>query len=311
MDQQLCAIVSSGYYFLCVYSVQGFDQINPYAFTVKYSDTYDSGEPDDNLSNCKPTQLPIQASKTIDNAFDTDWIEFSLNTKKNIDLNFQNTTTTSAIYAFDLFDSNLTLQASGDKSGDNFHTLQPGTYFLRVTSETGFDKNIPYSIKIQEINVLSIDANYNILYKTLDGKLNLNGKQVDLNWHRDYYFAPPGGGYTSRNQSITYLDGVTQILGATNGTYSSNYTGNVKNAFIVRVTHVQYMYWYTKYYNGGPLQHSQTDLLGEETPRQTDISSSNPDYPMYLIIDATKGTVIDFCSTLNFYYGTNIESHTP
>lgn len=74
MDEQLSSVVEPGYYFICVNSVKGFNTSENFAFTVKYSDKYDSSEPDDNLPSSQKKTLPFSTEQTIDNSFDVDWI---------------------------------------------------------------------------------------------------------------------------------------------------------------------------------------------------------------------------------------------
>lgn len=310
-NEQLSALADAGYYFICVNSVKGFDTSNPFAFTVKLSDKYDAAEPDDNILTCKQGSLPFSVQQTIDNEFDTDWVSINIDKTKYITLQFSNVPQ-NCEYKVDIFNSDLYGLATLSKNNTYTFVLQPGTYYFRVRSESGFDEDNDYLLKMNGADYIegasiissSPDGNY-ILQLDSNNKLYVNGNNIACSWERTYQFNYPEGGYLYRSQSI-WDTTARAATGVAYGSYNSNYTGSINHAFAVRVKYIGYMYWYTRYYNGGPMDHTQTDIYGNNTPRVTDDS----DPSIYLIINADTSKVADMYSSLNYYYGLGIETAT-
>ncbi|MBP2001913.1 hypothetical protein J2Z69_002969 [Paenibacillus shirakamiensis] len=170
-------------------------------------------------------------------------------------------------------------------------------------------------------NVLAVTPGSDyVLYTTSDGNLYINGIAIgnQLKWERNYYFnyqiacsgdpAHTCGAYTTRNQSIVGKVADLDKKSIRYGSYSSTYTGEVPHAFEVIVDRALYSYFYS-HFEGGPNtihEIDQTDITGKGTPRYTDAFDSS----VRLIINADTGTVVDFSSPLNFYYGKNIERYS-
>lgn len=150
VDEQLSAILDSGYYFICVNSVNGFDAENQFQIAAITSDKYDDAEPDDNFfSSSVKSGTNLSINQTIDNYFDTDWMQITVNTKSYVKSTLSNVDSANK-YEYLLYDSNSELLTSTPfESGYNYgYTLEPGTYYVRVFSVSGYDADKSYNLKI-------------------------------------------------------------------------------------------------------------------------------------------------------------------
>lgn len=320
-NEQLSSVIQPGYYFVCINSYSGFDSANPYYFIIKYSQTYDSGEPDDNIAQARQkTDNYFVVNQTLDNQFDVDWIYLSLSVSKSLFMTLGNVPT-ECTYKLDVFDSNLNGIGTLSQNTTALIELQPGTYYFRVSTENGSGSG--YSLTVTEVaNTVSsvyghsLDWKY-ILYKTPSGELFANDNSVtvsgSLKWERDFIFSY-NGKFTRRDQVISR--GIDKISGpGVFGAYTSNYTGSINNSFRIPITNALYLYFYSHFESGVNTIYEEdwTDVTGMPTPRYTDSYDDTYFGPLYLIIDADTGTIKDLYAKLNFYYYHDIEiaSFTP
>ncbi len=318
MDEQLSSIVQPGYYFICVNSYSGFDALNPYYFIIQYSQSYDSAEPDDNILQApQKTGSYFSVNQTLDNQFDVDWMRISLSTAKSMFITLGNVAS-PCVYKMDIFDSNFNGLGTLSQNTNGLISLQAGTYYFRVRSQSGFGSGYTLTVNqvansISSIYGRSSDSRY-ILYTTPSGELYSNDSKVtnngELNWRRVFYFSY-GGSYTQRTQEISC--GINKISGlGVYGSYTSTSTevGNISNCFRIPVTNALYTYFYSRFVSGPNTIYEQSwyDVTGMKTPRYTDSYDDTYYGPLYLIINADTGEVKDLFADLNFYYYNNIES---
>lgn len=175
VDEQLSAILDSGYYFICVNSVKGFDTENEFLFTAQTSDKYDAAEPDDNVfSSSVKTGTNLSINQTIDNPFDTDWMQITVPEKSYVQSTLGNVSSGNK-YRYLLYNSNLELlNSEAFENGYSYgYTLEAGTYYVRVYSASGFDADNNYNLKI---NIQNYDKYLQSI--TYDCSANKVGRNV-------------------------------------------------------------------------------------------------------------------------------------
>ncbi|ETT41100.1 hypothetical protein C161_00545 [Paenibacillus sp. FSL R5-192] len=154
--------------------------------------------------------------------------------------------------------------------------------------------------------IIASSNDYRFVLSEQNGNLMVNQKPVDLGWGRSYSFSATGYSF-SRSQSIRGT--VEDMTNVTFGKYTSTYTGQVTNAFIVDFSEV-WEYYSTMEYrqsgtNVGVWDISRVDEFGMETPRYVQSYEASQ---LSLVISADTGAVVDFVSNLNPYYTRKAES---
>lgn len=177
-NEQLSYISDGGYYFMCVNSAGGFDVNNKYQLILISSNKYDSSEPDDSITQRKILSgIPTTISQTIDNAFDVDWIQFTVPENKNISGTFQNASS-NGTYKMTIYDHNLDSLGTLTQ-GQNFNGLfAAGAYLIKVEAISGADANTPYNITFTPYD------NFNTR-KTVSGSATITDSidnALDENW---------------------------------------------------------------------------------------------------------------------------------
>ncbi|MFK4341311.1 MULTISPECIES: hypothetical protein [unclassified Paenibacillus] len=92
--------------------------------------------------------------------------------------------------------------------------------------------------------------------------------------------------------------------------YTSNYASSDNAVLIVLNEGTLFTYFESAYSSGNPPYHSSSfvDTNGRTTPRRLDFIDMAGD-PDILVYDLDKKKVIDFASSLNYYYAKGIEPH--
>ncbi|WP_338553506.1 hypothetical protein [Paenibacillus sp. KS-LC4] len=154
-----------------------------------------------------------------------------------------------------------------------------------------------------------------VVWKYANNDLYLNNKRIantsdaansnpQLDWERVYYFSY-GGGYNSRTHSISDAR-VNYITTAVN--YQSTYASSNNAVLIVLKEDTLFTYHYSTFASGPPTQYFQTfvDTKGLTTPRRFGFLDTIGN-PNILVYDLNTNKVIDFVSSLNYYYANGIE----
>ncbi|UHA73967.1 fibronectin type III domain-containing protein [Paenibacillus sp. 481] len=149
-----------------------------------------------------------------------------------------------------------------------------------------------------------------ILVKDQRGDYIVNGSQISsgqqMSWSRAFSNSWRGGSI-SRSQTVSFIGDRSYVSKVEFGEYTSPHAGQIKNAVRLKVEEVHYMYNERSYSQSGmevgQWQSSTTDVTGQSTPRHTNYS----DPAAYFIVNADTGSVVDFDSELNYYYGNDIE----
>ena len=149
-------------------------------------------------------------------------------------------------------------------------------------------------------NIIAVDKNYKyIIYKDPSNTVHINDKTLsrDIVWEGIYYLGDSGA-YKRRTQKIECYQSGLDWNNVEFGSYSATSLGKINNVFRVKVmSSAKYTYYFSEF-DGSSLVYSFLDVLGNDTPRYTDSS----DDPIYLIINADTGKVIDLDWKFNFYY---------
>ncbi|SFF31775.1 hypothetical protein SAMN04487969_12549 [Paenibacillus algorifonticola] len=165
MDEQVSRIAPAGIYYLAVNTVAGFDASNPFYFTVVQSSVYDSAEPDDNYVYAKAKTSAFTVSQTIDNAFDEDWIKFTVSTAKQYTISFNNPAA-STTYQVNIYNQNLNQLATINQNTSGTYNMSAGTYYFRVLSTSSFNASQPYTFSVSNaaaaVTVSSITSDPNV-----------------------------------------------------------------------------------------------------------------------------------------------------
>lgn len=165
MDEQVSRIAPAGIYYLAVNTVSGFDASNPFYFTVVQSSVYDSAEPDDNYVYAKAKTSAFTVSQTIDNAFDEDWIKFTVSTAKQYTISFNNPAA-GTTYQVNIYNQNLNQLATINQNSSGTYNMSAGTYYFRVLSTSSFNASQPYTFSVSNaasvVTVTSITSDPNV-----------------------------------------------------------------------------------------------------------------------------------------------------
>lgn len=205
------------YYFIGVNTYSGYSADNSFALAVVYSDTYDSAENDDNFYERHVlNDIPDTITQTIDNPFDTDWTEFSLNENKGLAISFNNSGS-KGTYVMNLYDANLNLIKSLTQ-GDSYNsTFAKGTYYMKVISQDAdYDPSASYNINFVKYDDINTRKTVSSLPKNYKDSLN---NQYDQKWIE----------YTA-NSDVTTVATLLNSNSSTNyilGVYTTDDSGNL------------------------------------------------------------------------------------
>lgn len=143
--EHIAMMVNQGVYFVLVNGYSGYDALNDYKLGIGYSDSYDSNEIDDTLSDAVVMQLPFGVNGTIDNMFDYDFVKFSLPQSGAVTLSLNNNGNNN-IYRMDLYNSagNAIGYLTQGQSGRA--TLAAGNYYIRTSATSFVSASDTYSI---------------------------------------------------------------------------------------------------------------------------------------------------------------------
>ncbi|MBY0217269.1 fibronectin type III domain-containing protein, partial [Paenibacillus illinoisensis] len=157
-------------------------------------------------------------------------------------------------------------------------------------------------------SVISSSYDYRYVVTELDGKLQVNQKEIDLGWRRDYSLNTSGYSF-SRMQSVRGT--VSSMSNVSFGTYTSTYTGKIDNAILIDFSEIWHYYTVMEFGQSGTSTGgwniSHEDVFGYETPRYV---SNQEATQLSFVVNADTGVVVDFVSNLNPYYTRKAESYS-
>ncbi|WP_160319727.1 fibronectin type III domain-containing protein, partial [Paenibacillus xylanivorans] len=152
----------------------------------------------------------------------------------------------------------------------------------------------------------SNDFQYVMTYN--NGKLQVNQRDVNLSWVRSYNISTTGYSFTRRQSILGFTSDITNI---SFGSYTSKYTGQIDNAFLIDLSKVRENFTEMTYRQSGmevgQWTISNYNVLGQLTP----VDVYNYDVrQLSLVVNADTGEVVDFYSELNPYYTRKAEPAT-
>ncbi|PIH58354.1 fibronectin type III domain-containing protein [Paenibacillus sp. LK1] len=148
--------------------------------------------------------------------------------------------------------------------------------------------------------IVSSSNDYQYVMTNNNGKLQVNQRDVNLSWVRSYNISTTGYSFTRRQSILGFTSDITNI---SFGSYTSKYTGQIDNAFLIDLSKVRDYFTEMTYRQSGmevgQWTISNYNVLGQLTP----VDVYNYDVrQLSLVVNADTGEVVDFYSELNPYY---------
>ncbi|MGX1829408.1 fibronectin type III domain-containing protein [Paenibacillus taichungensis] len=148
--------------------------------------------------------------------------------------------------------------------------------------------------------IVSSSNDYQYVMTNNNGKLQVNQREVNLSWVRSYNISTTGYSFTRRQSILGFTSDITNI---SFGSYTSKYTGQIDNAFLIDLSKVRDYFTEMTYRQSGmevgQWTISNYNVLGQLTP----VDVYNYDVrQLSLVVNADTGEVVDFYSELNPYY---------
>ncbi|NVJ03089.1 hypothetical protein HV824_33955 [Myxococcus sp. AM009] len=138
---------AGSYFFFMVHAYQGADPVNPYTLVVLHSATPDVAEPDDNPWQAQSANSGLNATRTLDNGFDEDWVVFNVGLQNNY--KFSLSTAAAATYQLQIFSNpGGAPAATVNKNASATYSLPPGTWYVRVLSLDVVEPATPYTLRV-------------------------------------------------------------------------------------------------------------------------------------------------------------------
>ncbi|KGP80885.1 MULTISPECIES: fibronectin type III domain-containing protein [unclassified Paenibacillus] len=148
--------------------------------------------------------------------------------------------------------------------------------------------------------IVSSSNDFQYVMTNNNGKLQVNQRDVNLSWVRSYNISTTGYSFTRRQSILGFTSDITNI---SFGSYTSKYTGQIDNAFLIDLSKVREYFTEMTYRQSGmevgQWTISNYNVLGQLTP----VDVYNYDVrQLSLVVNADTGEVVDFYSELNPYY---------
>ncbi|MFC9711149.1 fibronectin type III domain-containing protein, partial [Paenibacillus sp. NPDC056933] len=148
--------------------------------------------------------------------------------------------------------------------------------------------------------IVSSSNDYQYVMTNNNGKLQVNQKDVNLSWVRSYNISTTGYSFTRRQSILGFTSDITNI---SFGSYTSKYSGQIDNAFLIDLSKVRENFTEMTYRQSGmevgQWTISNYNVLDQLTP----VDVYNYDVrQLSLVVNADTGEVVDFYSELNPYY---------
>ncbi|HBU83353.1 MAG TPA: hypothetical protein DEF35_17185 [Paenibacillus sp.] len=148
--------------------------------------------------------------------------------------------------------------------------------------------------------IVSSSNDFQYVMTNNNGKLQVNQRDVNLSWVRSYNISTTGYSFTRRQSILGFTSDITNI---SFGSYTSKYTGQIDNAFLIDLSKIREYFTEMTYRQSGmevgQWTISNYNVLGQLTP----VDVYNYDVrQLSLVVNADTGEVVDFYSELNPYY---------
>lgn len=135
-DEHIAFMAEAGVYFILVNGYSGYDAVNSFQLGIGYSTTYDDAEIDDTFATAKTATIPFNISRTIDNAYDHDYVKITVTEAGAVSFTLVNTGSTSNSYRTDVYNGAGTNLGYLPQGYEGTISLNPGNYYLRTRATT-------------------------------------------------------------------------------------------------------------------------------------------------------------------------------
>ena len=186
--QNFDGLFTAGYYFVKIESITGSNPDVPYSLTFTPYDNFNTRIKASGFGN-------IQDS--IENERDENWIEYTLNEAGKILFTLTNPSS-KVQCVIDVCtmgsDGTINIGATITQGNPKYISLQPGVYYIRVRSVSGYDPNTKYTLNIDKYipNLLGQYGSYTVTTNDARNGIYINGKEVDLTYRYDFYYDAAG-----------------------------------------------------------------------------------------------------------------------
>lgn len=140
-NEHIAMMVNPGVYFVVVNGYSGYDAEHSFRLGIGYSDTYDSAEIDDDFSSAKVVSVPFNVTGTIDNAYDNDYIKFTVTETGAVKLLVSDNNSSNNDYRLELYNGSGKGLGYLPEGRAASVSLTAGNYYVRVFASTYADDN--------------------------------------------------------------------------------------------------------------------------------------------------------------------------
>ncbi len=140
-NEHIAMMVNSGVYFVVVNGYSGYDAEHSFRLGIGYSNTYDSAEIDDDFSSAKVVSVPFNVTGTIDNAYDNDYIKFTVTETGAVKLLVSDNNSSNNDYRMELYNGSGKGLGYLPEGRAASVSLTAGNYYVRVLASTYADDN--------------------------------------------------------------------------------------------------------------------------------------------------------------------------
>lgn len=134
--EHLAMMVDSGAYFVVVNGYSGYDAEHSFRLGIGYSDTYDSAEIDDDFSAATVVSVPFEVTGTIDNAYDNDYIKFTVTETGAVTFLVSDNNSSNNDYRMELYNGSGKGLGYLPEGRSAAVSLTAGNYYVRVLTST-------------------------------------------------------------------------------------------------------------------------------------------------------------------------------
>ena len=147
-DEHVARMIDEGVYFVLVNGYSGYDANHSFCLGVGYSNNLDSAEIDDHFSASTTVSVPFSVTGTIDNAYDHDYIKFTVTEESKMAFSLVNNGSSgNASYRMDLYNGAGISLGYVPEGYQGTVTLSAGNYYARMSATAyGGDDTSTYTV---------------------------------------------------------------------------------------------------------------------------------------------------------------------
>lgn len=153
-DEHVARMIEEGVYFVLVNGYSGYDANHSFRLGVGYSNNLDSAEIDDHFNASTAVSVPFSVTGTIDNAYDHDYIKFTVTEESKMAFSVVNNGSSGNAYRMNLYNGAGISLGYVPEGYQGTVTLSAGNYYARMYATAyGGDDTSTYTVTgtIEEI----------------------------------------------------------------------------------------------------------------------------------------------------------------